>query len=72
MNHMRAFREYMRHALINRWDEVSQSTNKLIMDCVENGCDGDVPGQPRTDSISLIRVIHVQVAEGVLGLKELT
>ncbi len=69
INHRRALYKYMRHTLINRRDEVTQSTNKLIMDCVESGC--DVPGQFRTDNISLIRVIHVQVAKGVFGLKEL-
>ena|SRR5258708_29811225 len=67
INHRRALYKYMRHALINRWDEVIQSTNKLIMDCVESGC--DVPGQLRTDNVSLMRVIHIQVAEGVFGLK---
>jgi hypothetical protein len=36
---------------------------------VEGGC--DVPGQLRTDDISVISVVHVQVAEGVFGLKEL-
>lgn len=39
------------------------------MDWVESGC--EVPSQLRTDDISLIRVIHVQVAESVFGLKEL-
>jgi len=59
----------MRHTLINRWDKVSQSADKLIMDWVESG--RDVPSQLGTDDISLIRVIRVQVAEGVFGLKEL-
>jgi hypothetical protein len=69
MDHRRALYKYIRHTLINRRDEVTQSTNKLIMDCVESGC--DVPGQLRADNISLIRVIHVQIAEGEFGLKKL-
>lgn len=40
------------------------------MDVVESGC--DVPCQLRTGDTSVICVVHVQEAKGVLGLKELT
>jgi hypothetical protein len=40
------------------------------MDLVESRC--DVSGQPGTDYTSVIRVVHVQEAEGVFDLKELT
>jgi hypothetical protein len=69
MKHRRAFREHTRHTLTSGWDAVSQSTDKLIMDLVESGC--DVPCQLGTDDASVIRVVHVQEFEGVFGLKEL-
>jgi len=62
INHTHVLEEYMRHTLINR-------PSKLIMGWVESGC--DVPSQLGTDDISLIRIIHVQVAEGIFGLKKL-
>jgi hypothetical protein len=69
MSHRRMFQKYMGRTLINRWDEVSQSTNKFIMDLVKSG--SDVSGQLGTDDSSVIAVVHVQVAEGVFGLKKL-
>jgi hypothetical protein len=62
-----AFQEYTRHTLTSGWDAVSQSADKLIMDLIESGC--DVPRQLGTADASVIRVVHVQEAEGVFGLK---
>ena len=39
VNHRLVFQKYKGRTLINSWGEVSQSTNKFIMDLVESGCD---------------------------------
>ena len=59
----------MGRTLVNRWDELFQSTNKFIIDLVESS--RDVPSQFGRDDSSVIAIVHVQVAQGVLGLKEL-
>jgi hypothetical protein len=59
----------MRHTVTSRWDAVSQSTDKLIMDLIESRC--DVPCQLGTDDASVIHIVHVQEDEGVSGLKNL-
>jgi hypothetical protein len=69
MKHRRAHQEYVRRTLTRGWDAVSQSADKLVMDMVESR--RDVPCQLRTGDASVIRVIHVQEAEGIFGLKKL-